>query len=210
MENILISGNPTATDMLFQAVDERSLASIGEEAEFLSSLTDREFCLTAVVVDDWFCDLSPWKAPAAFGNNSFGDGADRTLLYIKGLCTDTCKRYYLAGYSLSGLFALWAAYQTDIFKGVAGASPSMWFPGFNTYMKEHDIRCDSVYLSLGDREKKTKNKIMATVDDCIRNAYDLLKSNGTDCFFEYNRGNHFTDVDKRCARAFAWLLNGSC
>ena len=58
---------------------------------------------------------------------------------------------------MAGLFSLWAAYQTDAFAGVAAASPSIWFPDFLQYMKEHDIRTESVYLSLGDREEKTRN-----------------------------------------------------
>ena len=62
---------------------------------------------------------------------------------------------------MAGLFSLWAAYQTDAFAGVAAASPSIWFPDFLQYMKEHDIRTESVYLSLGDREEKTRNPVMA-------------------------------------------------
>ena len=61
---------------------------------------------------------------------------------------------------MAGLFTLWAAYQTDAFAGVAAASPSIWFPDFLQYMKEHDIRTESVYLSLGDREEKTRNLVM--------------------------------------------------
>ena len=41
-------------------------------------------------------------------------------------------------------------------------------------MKEHDVRTDSVYLSLGDREEKTRNPVMATVGDCIREGHELL------------------------------------
>ena len=58
---------------------------------------------------------------------------------------------------MAGLFSLWAAYQTDAFAGVAAASPSIWFPDFLQDMKEHGIRTESVYLSLGDREEKTRN-----------------------------------------------------
>ena len=68
------------------------------------------------------------------------------------LCDDKSKTYYIGGYSLAGLFALWTAYQTDIFKGVA-ASPSVWFPGFAEYMKKNEIKTDTVYLSLGDGEE---------------------------------------------------------
>ena len=83
------------------------------------------------------------------------------LPFILRQCADRSKTYYAGGYSMAGLFSLWAAYQTDAFAGVAAASPSIWFPDFLQYMKEHDIRTESVYLSLGDREEKTRNPVMA-------------------------------------------------
>lgn len=33
-----------------------------------------------------------------------------------------------------------ACYQTDLFQGAAAASPSLWFPGFEEFMKTHEIR----------------------------------------------------------------------
>ena len=62
-----------------------------------------------------------------------------------------------AKHTMPGDIPWQAAYQTDAFAGVAAASPSIWFPDFLKYMKEHDIRTESVYLSLGDREEKTRN-----------------------------------------------------
>ena len=91
------------------------------------------------------------------------------------ICTNQEKTYFIGGYSLAGLFALWAAYQTDVFKGVAAASPSMWFPGFADYMRENIIHAKFVYLSLGDKEEKTRNPVMAAVGDRIREAYGLLR-----------------------------------
>lgn len=202
-------GDIESSEVIVQAIDERSLPAIDEEVRILCELTCRKPCVTVVTVDDWFNDLSPWKAPAVFGKDPFGDGAGQTLGFISDLCNDSRKDYYLGGYSLSGLFALWAGYQTDIFKGIAAASPSMWFPGFADYMADHQIRCNSVYLSLGDREDKTKNKVMATVGDCIQSAHELLVSRGVNCRFEWNSGNHFADVEKRCARAFAWVLEAT-
>ncbi len=202
-------GNEGAENVIIQAIDKNSLSSIDDEIRVLHSLTAKDFYLMAVIVDDWFCDLSPWKAPAVFGNNPFGDDATVTLDFILRRCRDAGKNYYLGGYSLSGLFALWAAYQTDLFKGVAAASPSMWFPSFLTYMEEHAICCNSVYLSLGDREGKLKNKIMSTVDDCIKSAHNLLTSHDVNCILEWNQGNHFTDVEERCARSFAWILENA-
>ena len=90
---------------------------------------------------------------------------------------------------------------------MAAASPSVWFPGFPEYAREHEILVPSVYLSLGDREEKTRNPVMATVAERIRELEGLLRSRGVDCTLEWNEGNHFRDADKRTARAFLWLLN---
>ena len=152
-------------------------------------------------------DDHDWNAAAVFGNEGFGDGADKTLTEILGLTADGKKNYYIGGYSLAGLFALWAAYQTDIFAGVAAASPTIWFPDFLDYMKEDTIRTEKDYLSIGDREEKTRNPVMATVGDRIREAHDLLAECGTVCTLEWNQGNHFKEPDLRTAKAFAWLLS---
>ena len=74
-------------------------------------------------------------------------------------------------------------------------------------MKERSVQCGRVYLSLGDREERTRNPIMAAVGDRIRELHAFLSARGTDCVLEWNQGNHFRDADLRTARAFAWLLN---
>lgn len=131
----------------------------------------------------------------------------KTLEEVLMLCADKTKTYYIGGYSLAGLFALWAAYQTDIFSGVAAASPSMWFPDFDEYMKKNEIKTGTVYLSLGDREEKARNPVMATVGDRIREAHALLDELDVNCKLEWNEGNHFKDADIRTAKAFSWVMN---
>ena len=74
-------------------------------------------------------------------------------------------------------------------------------------MKGNEIHCKAVYLSLGDKEEKTRNPVMATVGNCIREAGDFLKKNGIDTILEWNPGNHFKDADLRTARAFAWAIS---
>lgn len=110
---------------------------------------------------------------------------------------------------MAGLFSLWAAYRTDVFTGVAAASPSTWFPDFLQYMKGHDIRTDSVYLSLGDREEKTRNPVMATVGDCIREGYELLRCGWIRTILEWNPGNHFQNARVRTAKGFAWVMKNN-
>ena len=74
-------------------------------------------------------------------------------------------------------------------------------------MSDRKIHTGAVYLSLGDREERTRNPVLSTVGDRIREAYELLRDTGTDCVLEWNRGNHFKEPDLRTAKAFAWLIN---
>ena len=210
-------GNPAADRILIQMVDDHDLEFIEREVDAIKREVDAisrgmdatargDFRLIAIQVGDWNKDLSPWKAPAVFGKEDFGDGAGNTLAEVLSYCKDETKTYYIGGYSLAALFALLAAYQTDKFSGVAAASPSIWYPGFVDYMKEHEIQSRSVYLSLGDKEEKTRNAVMATVGEKIREAHSWLESQGVRCTLEWNQGNHFKDADIRTAKAFAWVM----
>lgn len=202
-----IYGNADASLVLVQMVDDHDLEGMESEAAEIRRLTDADFCLRAIKVKDWNRDLPPWPAPAVFGREDFGSGAADTLAEVLESCREQEKTYLIGGYSLAGLFALWAAHRTDVFRGVAAASPSVWFPGFTEYMREGSIQADAVYLSLGDREEKTRNPVMATVGDRIREIHGLLDARGIRTTLEWNEGNHFRDADLRTARAFAWVMN---
>ncbi len=204
--NVSKYGNPDADTVLIQPVDNHDLEGIVNEVERIKQLSGKDFCLVAIKVDNWNSDLSPWEAPAVFGNESFGGKAAAALDEVLKLTGDPSKTYYIGGYSLAGLFAIWAAYQTDVFKGVAAASPSVWFPGFSDYMAERKLCANSVYLSLGDKEEKTRNPVMATVGDNIRKARELLKAQGVNTVLEWNPGNHFKDPDIRMAKGFEWVI----
>ena len=205
-------GDGTAENILLQPVDDHDLALIENEIRLIHADTGKDFRLTAFLVDDWNRDLSPWKAPAVFGKEAFGDGACGTLKEMIKYCDDGSRNdsvrrnYYIGGYSLAGLFALWAACQSDRFCGAAAASPSVWFPGFTSYMKEHKLQSKSVYLSLGDREERTRNAVMSAVGDRIRETYEILQKQKVSCTLEWNEGNHFRDSDGRTAKAFSWVM----
>lgn len=202
-------GDSGAQVVLIQPVDDHEMDLIENEIALISGNTEISFKLAAFKINYWNRELSPWKAPAVFGKENFGDDAASTLNEIMKYCKDETKTYYIGGYSLAGLFALWASYQTDLFRGVAAASPSMWFPGFADYMKDHNIKSSNVYLSLGDKEEKTRNPVMAEVGNKLCEAYGLLKDNGINCTLEWNEGNHFKDADLRTAKAFLWVMKHS-
>ena len=199
-------GPEAAENVLIQPVGDHDLPLIENEIAEIRRRTEIPFRLTAVKVESWNRDLSPWPAPALFGNESFGDGAAALLREILSLCADEGKRYFIGGYSMAGLFALWSAFQTEVFSGAAAASPSMWFPGLMEYLRGSACGCGAVYLSLGNREEKTANPVMRTVGDRIREGYELLRSRGVRCTLEWNSGGHFKEPDLRTAKAFAWVL----
>ena len=205
-------GGTASNTVLLQPVTEGEAGSLELEFAEISKLSGRDdFCLTVVVIDDWDLDLSPWEAPPVFGDQAFGSGAEETLKYITGslLPEFEAGTVYLGGYSLAGLFSLWAGYQTDVFAGIAAASPSVWFPDWIDYAADRNVLASDIYLSLGDKEERTRNPVMRTVGDSIRRQLDILDDDPScrNCILEMNPGNHFRDPDLRTARGFAWLLS---
>jgi predicted alpha/beta superfamily hydrolase len=209
------AGEEAPAALLIQPADEHDLAVMDHEAALIAEGAPLPFALAAFKVADWDRDLSPWPAPPVFGDEAFGDGAAQTLDLIEAtLLPGLVNRMnlnpsipvVLGGYSLAGLFALWSAYQTDRFAAAAAVSPSVWFPGWLDYAKAHTPKAGAVYLSLGGREDKTHNPVMATVGDCIREQHGIFKDQGVPAVLEWNPGNHFKDPDKRCAKGFGWCL----
>ena len=138
--------------------------------------------------------------------------AEETLAYIEDVLLPWIRRAYgdmpcvLAGYSLGGLFALWAAYRTESFDGICAVSPSLWVRGWDAYAEGRVACADAVYLSLGDKEERARNVRMAAVGDCVRRQASRLTRQFTEgkTVFEWNRGGHFDDEPGRMARGLAW------
>ena len=123
-----------------------------------------------------------------------------------GKKSGTCTESQLIDCIADKSYKSFVAYQTDCFDGIAAASPSIWYPHFTDYMRTNTIHSKKVYLSLGDREERTRNPVMAGVGDAIRDGERILKNAGVDCVLEWNKGNHFKDADYRTAKAFAWVM----
>lgn len=212
-----IYGADCAEYLLLQMTDEHELQRMdGEVAAIAQSA--HHFLFAAVPVANWNDALSPWEAPAVRGKQGFGGKVADTLRFLTEQVIPTLKwqldlpenvKIILGGYSLAGLFALWASTQTDLFYGVAAASPSVWFPGWMEFEQQCPIQAQRVYLSLGDKEEHTKNTVMAAVGDNIRALHSRLAECGADCTLEWNSGGHFKDADLRTAKAFRWVMEES-
>ncbi len=203
--------------LLILPIDEHDLEVLDYEVVVIQSLTNKSFTLVAFEIKDWQSELTPWTAPAVLGKVSFGDGAVATLSFIKDILILQLEQMQLfdkdkikcalGGYSLAGFFALWSTYQTRIFDGIAAVSPSVWYPQWMEYAEKNRPLATSVYLSLGNKEEKTKNPTMAQVGNCIRKQQELLTAQGISTILEWNPGNHFQHSDERTAKGFAWIMN---
>ena len=177
-----IYGTDCAEYLLLQMADEHELKSMDNEIAATAQGTAHPFLFAAVPVESWNDELSPWEAPAVWGKESFGGDAADTLHFLTEQVIPTLKQRFalpenvkiiLGGYSLAGLFALWASTQTDLFYDVA-ASPSVWFPDWMEFEQQRPIQTQHIYLSLGDKEEHTKNAVMAVVGDNIRTLHSQL------------------------------------
>lgn len=173
--------------LLIQPADANDLREMDQEVEAIAQATGAHFVLVAVHIARWFDELPPWDAPPVFGKRPFGHGAPATLQSIldiidhlrsSGLVSSPDCPTILGGYSLAGLFALWAGYQHP-FDGIVAASPSIWYPQWLAYAVLHTPLSAAFYLSLGDREDRSRTPIMTTVSQCIRRQHDLLIASST-------------------------------
>ena len=202
--------------LLVEAIDARELEGLDAELSAIKDGCKHRLAYVALIVEDWNNELAPWTATPVFGKVPFGDGARNTLEIIeKGVIPEMRHRFgslkgadvIIGGYSLAGLFALWCCYECDLFAGVAAASPSVWYPEWMRYIGSHNPNAKRIYLSLGDAEAKTKNETMATVEQNIKDMYDMLNGlPGVDSTLVFNPGGHFKDPALRTAQAFIWAL----
>lgn len=175
---------------------------------------------TLVTIDnlDWNRDMAPWDSPAALKNGEpFTGGAGNHLrLLVEEILPRAEKDLIgtpawrgIIGYSLAGLFALYAIYRTDSFSRVGSISGSLWFPGWKEYVLTHEPKRppDCTYFSLGDRESKTRNPILRSVQQDTEEIYDFYRAIGVDAVFQLNPGNHDHHAAERTAAGIAWLLS---
>ncbi len=204
---------------IYVGESERTGGDVNRLAELLArEAGDIEYSLVVFEISDWNSQLSPWPARPAFGDKPFGGRGPETCSWLVDQCIPQLRAeglisedalQYIAGYSLSGLFALWVLLESDVFDGAASCSGSLWVDGWMDYIRGKSIAGDvNIYLSLGSKEEQTKNPLMSTVGDCTRKTYELLKKNPAvkKTVLQWNKGGHFADADARLVKGILWLL----
>lgn len=175
------------------------------------------FTLVAIRGLDWNHDMAPWDSPPAFRNGQpFTGGAREYLELLTGRILPATEQTLvgpprwrgIAGYSLAGLFALYAICHTDAFSRVGSMSGSLWFPGIREYLHSHAPRRrpECIYFSLGDRESKTRNPVLRQVRQNTQEIREFYRDRGIDTVFQWNPGNHFDHPVERTAAGVRWLV----
>lgn len=176
------------------------------------------FTLVAISDLDWNHDMVPWDSPPAFKNaEPCTGGADDYLRLLTREIIPTAEKELpgvpswrgIAGYSLGGLFALYAIYRTDLFSRIGSMSGSLWFPGMKDYIFSHESKRwpDCVYFSLGDKESKTRNPILRSVRQSTEEIQAFYQDKGIDTVFQLNPGNHYDHAAERTAAGIVWMLS---
>lgn len=170
----------------------------------------RPFVLAGFGPVNWDHDYAPWAFETPDGRR-FGNGADDLLRFARDQFLPAVQRQFAhsgetfpVGYSLGGLAALYFAAQSE-WAGCGSCSGSLWYPEFADWLRNHPPRCP-VYLSLGGKEKNTKDPLMAQVEDCTRAVYDQLRPINKTAFV-HEPGGHFRGTAQRLANAIVWLLD---
>lgn len=185
--------------------------------------------LVNVRVDLWEENFSPWCAPRVFAKGpNFGDGAQKTFDTLinhvvpraESELAESPAYRVLVGYSLAGLFSLWAGVSQSgaphvdahapTFQRIGAVSGSFWFPGLLDYVDQQlsggAVGLTHAYLSLGDREARTPNPQIMHVRENAEFLASKLEKAGIASTFELNRGNHFQNVEGRMQKALDWLV----
>lgn len=175
-----------------------------------------KYGISIVVIPDinWNDDMTPWTAEGVFKKaKPFGGHAavflDKLTNEIipedeKSLDIKDAERTIM-GVSLSGLFAVWACFNTNTFTNVISISGSLWYDGFVEWINEQmpSPQLKKVCMLLGEKEKNAKDKRMATVEERTRAAANILKSKSqASVSFELVEGTHFSPILPRLNRAF--------
>lgn len=188
-----------------------------EVLQLCRELGYREFVLAAIRPRCWNDDLTPWECPGLFADDApfAGKAAEQLRLLeseiiprVEADAPRKPEQRVLAGYSLAGLFATWATFNSAAFGRVTSASGSLWYPDFTGYAAANEFAREPAcaYFSLGSKEARTPSRLLRNVAQGTRDVVDLFEARGVPTVFEQNPGNHFKEPALRMAKGIAWAL----
>ena len=172
--------------------------------------------IVTVPVSDWNDNLTPWPAPGLYrGEPDFGGNAARTLAELCDRVIPAIEREAglrprkraICGYSLGGLFALYAFAHRACFDACACLSGSVWYEGWVEHLRalELDGTDRFAFLSVGTEEKRAALATLRRVQDNMGQCADILRGRGCTVEYAIGPGNHMSFIPERFAAGLAAL-----
>lgn len=175
------------------------------------------FCsLVAVPVRQWNDSLTPWPAKRIYREGSDFTGQAMSTLHeltgevipaIEAAERITPPARAICGYSLAGLFSLYALTHCDEFAACACVSGSLWYEGWVEHLRtlDLDLRGRFAYLSVGTKEKRGGTPLMRTVQDNMEACSTILRDYGCTVSYVTGPGNHLQFVSERLTSGLSAL-----
>ena len=175
-----------------------------------------KYGVSIVIINNinWNDDISPWPAEGVFKKaKPFGGKAAIFLNTLtkeiipnveKSLGINDAERTIL-GVSLSGLFSLWAGFNTNAFTNIICISGSLWYDGFTNWLSENTLSLSvkRICMLLGEKEKLTREKRISTVEERTAYSAELLrKRSNANISFQLVEGTHFSPITPRLEKGF--------
>lgn len=189
--------------------------------DIASLATGRKTNVVTLPVRDWGDSLTPWPAPGLYrGEPDFGGRATETLAELCDLVIpdiERCEGFRpssraICGYSLAGLFALFALLHSDTFCACACLSGSVWYEGWVDYLRSShtDLTGQFAFLSVGTKEKRAARPILHGVQDNMEDCARILEAHGCTVRYQTGPGGHLQFVSERfdagLGKLDEWLL----
>ncbi|MDO4203945.1 MAG: hypothetical protein Q4D07_05600 [Selenomonadaceae bacterium] len=182
-----------------------------ESGDGVAALLDN-LPLNVAVVDPgvWEDALTPWPEPglSSKGPQFGGKGRDLIRAYWKKIIPKAeqmvvikpCCRI-ISGYSLAGLWGVYAGWESGLFERVAVASASLWYEGFLDYLKTKEPASSlrRIHMALGRKEAKARNPRLARIGEATAEARTLMQQKGVTSNLVMTEGGHFTNAASRLA-----------
>lgn len=167
-----------------------------------------------VPVRSWDDSLTPWPAPGLReGEKDFGGRAAETLAELVCEAIPTLEERHglvpalraICGYSLGGLFSLYAFTRDARFSACACLSGSLWYPGWVDRLREREFPGAGryAYFSLGKKERGAGPRVMRSVQDDTEACAQICRERGCAVDYVLGPGNHMQHHTERLAAGLA-------
>lgn len=167
-------------------------------------------------------EYTPWPVEGIAPKfMDFGGQAESYLLFLKQQLMPYIEEKYnvdkchvgLMGYSLGGLFAMYAAFNEPSFTQIASISGSSWYPDLVEFVANSTLANANLklYMSSGEDEGAGKTNILKDAGMCTKAIMKSFenKVKGPEYFTTYfDQGGHHNYLVARYQKAIEWFAKG--